>query len=201
MNTSTVENYNAKEHLVTITTRQGKKPYLPAAWRLYELNLRYPNANFATELVYMDPERDFCIVKARLFLGCDYDLSDKKAEALKQGPLSQLDKVETAAKARAARDFGVSTEFALDFEEAAEPVESAHEQEPAMSNGHNESDNQTVSEALEQGPASPQQLETIGKLAKSLGRKVRKPKTYQEAKALIAELTDDYELHSHALTA
>jgi hypothetical protein len=35
---------------------------------------------------------------------------------MKQGLLSALDKVETAAKARAARDAGVSTELALDSE-------------------------------------------------------------------------------------
>lgn len=201
MNTSTVDTYNAKEHLVTISTKQGPRPYLPASWRLYELNLRYPDANFTSEILYLDPERDQVAVKVRLFLGPDFDLASKKTEALKSGAFTALDKVETACKARCARDFGISTELALDIEEVAEPVEPAHEQEQAMSNGHNESDNQTVSDTLEQSPASPQQLETIGKLAKALGRRVKRPKTYQEAKQLITSLSDDYELHSHALTA
>ncbi len=36
---------------------------------------------------------------------------------MKQGTFAQLDKIETAAKARAARDFGISTELALDMED------------------------------------------------------------------------------------
>src|SRR5438094_829665 len=110
--------YNPKEHLVIITTKQGQKPYYPAAWRLYELSLRYSDANFKSEIVFMDVERDLVIIKAYLYLGVDYASSTKKAEAFKQGKLSLLDKVETAAKARAARDFGISTELALDMEDA-----------------------------------------------------------------------------------
>jgi hypothetical protein len=40
-------------------------------------------------------------------------MSPRKTEALKGGLLSDLDKVETAAKARCARDFGISTEIAM----------------------------------------------------------------------------------------
>jgi hypothetical protein len=110
--------YNPKEHLVTIQTKQGQKPYYPAAWRLYELSLKYADANFKSEIAFMDVDKDIVIVKAYLYLGPDYDTSTKKAEAFKQGKLSMLDKIETAAKARAARDFGISTELALDMEDA-----------------------------------------------------------------------------------
>jgi hypothetical protein len=65
----------------------------------------------------MDIEKDFVIVKARLYLGAAYDLSPKKAEAHKQGHLTELDRVETKAKARAARDFGIGTEHALDMDD------------------------------------------------------------------------------------
>jgi hypothetical protein len=119
MTSQTIEGYNPSEHLVKIKSKDGTlKDYLPACWRLYELSLRYPNANFSSELVHVNEERDFVIVKARLYLGASYEDSDRKAEAFKQGKLSMLDKVETAAKARAARDFGIGTEHALDFEEA-----------------------------------------------------------------------------------
>lgn len=110
--------YNAHEHLVQIQTKQGLRDYLPAAWRLYELNLRYPDANFTSEIVFLDADRDLVAVKCRLFLGPDFDLASKKTEALKSGSLANLDKVETAAKARCARDFGISTELALDIHEA-----------------------------------------------------------------------------------
>src|SRR6266496_5120640 len=125
--------YNSHDHLIKIKTRNGEVDYLPAAWRLYELNLRCEEANFSSEILFMDIERNFVIVKCRLYLGPDYEMSHKKTQAMKQGLLSQLDKVETAAKARCARDFGVSTELALDWDEAdiLEPVDSVPPTEPA----------------------------------------------------------------------
>lgn len=92
------------------------KDYYPASWRLYELSLKYPNANFSSEVLFFDVEKNTCLVKVRLYLGADHELSDKKAEAHKSGPYTSLDKVETAAMARAARNFGVGTEYALEFE-------------------------------------------------------------------------------------
>ena len=113
-----LEQYFASEHLIKIKGKDGTlKDYYPAAYRLYELNLRYPNANFASDVIFFDVEKNICIVKVRLYLGAGYETSDKKAEAHKSGLLTALDKVETAAKARAARDFGISTEFALDMDD------------------------------------------------------------------------------------
>ena len=110
--------YNPVEHLTTIKDKSGNlKPYYGASWRLYELTLRYPNANFSSDVIFFDVEKNTCLVRARLFLGSDYEMSDKKAEAHKTGPFTSLDKVETAAKARAARDFGISCEYALDMED------------------------------------------------------------------------------------
>lgn len=115
-----LETYNPSDHLIEVAKDKERKAvmYYPAAWRLYELNLRYENANFKSEILHINPEKDFVIVKAYLYLGKDYETSEKKAEAMKQGRISNLDKVETAAKARAARDFGIGTEYALDMDEA-----------------------------------------------------------------------------------
>lgn len=118
--------YKAHEHLVQWTAFDKKAnksvvvDYYPAGWRLYELRLRYPNANFSSDIIHMDPERNFCIVRARLYLGNSYEDSMIRAEAHKQGPLTDLDKVETKAKARAARDFGIGTEYALDMDDTPE---------------------------------------------------------------------------------
>ena len=92
--------------------------YYPANWRLYELNLKYPTAKFDIDIIHMDVERDFCIVRARLYIGDTYKSSQRRAVAHKQGKLTQLDKCETQAKARAARDLGISTELALDMDDA-----------------------------------------------------------------------------------
>ena len=115
---NSAKSYNPRDHLVQIRTKEGLKDYYPAAWRLYELNMRYPNANFRSEIIHMGVERNFVIVKCTLYLGNgDPDLASRKTEALKQGLLSHLDKVETAAKARCARDLGISTELTLDIED------------------------------------------------------------------------------------
>ncbi len=133
--------YNPREHLVKIRSKDGgMKDYYPAAWRLYELTLRYPNANFSSEIMLLDVERNLVVVKCRLYLGASYEESEKKTEAMKSGPLSSLDKVETAAKARCARDFGISTELALETDLDSEADLSAEGQLlpiPTDRNGHN----------------------------------------------------------------
>ena len=77
--------YNPRDHLIKIKTKQGLKDYYPAAYRLYELNLRYENHSFMSEIVHMDLERNFVIVKCTLYLGGDPSMSPRKTEALKGG--------------------------------------------------------------------------------------------------------------------
>lgn len=119
-----VQQYSAHDHLLSWTSFNKKTNltevvnYYPAAWRLYELNLRYPEAKFDIDLILIDQETDFCIVRARLYTGDTFESSPRRAVAHKQGKLTQLDKVETGAKARAARDFGISTELALDMDDS-----------------------------------------------------------------------------------
>jgi hypothetical protein len=109
--------YAAHDHLIKIKGKDGQtKDYYPAAWRLYELRLRFPNITVESEIVHLDIEHNFVIIKAIIFDGKSYEEAERRASSFKQGPLNMLDKVETAAKARAARDFGVSTELALDSE-------------------------------------------------------------------------------------
>jgi hypothetical protein len=119
-----LDQYNAHEHILQWTAFNKKTgltdviKYYPANWRLYELNLKYPLAKFDIDIIHMDVERDFCIVRARLYIGDTYESSPRRAVAHKQGKLTQLDKCETQAKARAARDLGISTELALDMDDA-----------------------------------------------------------------------------------
>jgi len=121
-----LERYNPHEHILQWTAFNKKTNlselvnYYPANWRLYELNLKYPTAKFDIDIIHMDVERDFCIVRARLYIGDTYETSPRRAVAHKQGRLTQLDKVETQSKARAARDLGISTELALDADDSPE---------------------------------------------------------------------------------
>ncbi len=118
--------YNPHEHIMQWTAfnkRTNKTEvvnYLPASWRLYELRLRYPTAKFDIDIILMDQERNFCIVRAKLYVGPDYESAEIRSIAHKQGMLTELDRVETKAKARAARDLGISTELALDMDDTPE---------------------------------------------------------------------------------
>ncbi len=123
MTQHTLDIYNAADHLVEIKAKDGSmKPYYPANWRLYELRLRHPMITLESEIVHMDVEHNLVIVKAWIFDGKSYSESERRASAYKQGLLSALDKVETGAKARAARDFGIGTEYALDMEAEETPA-------------------------------------------------------------------------------
>lgn len=111
------ETFNAADHLVEIKAKDGTmKQYLPAGARLYGLRLLHPTITIESEIIHMDIEHNLVIVKAWIFDGPTYAESKQRASAYKQGLLSALDKVETGAKARAARDYGIGTEYALDFE-------------------------------------------------------------------------------------
>ncbi len=172
--------YNSRDHLVTIPTKNGPKEYYPAAWRLYELNIRYEEANFSSEILFMDLERNFVIVKCKLYLGPDYEVSHRKTEAMKQGQLSQLDKLETAAKARCARDRGISTELALDMEDgevtdlpatqtpgtssSAAPVQSVQAEPSSTVPGQGNSTAKTLDPAV-----AKERLDSFYLLAKKLG--------------------------------
>ena len=115
-----LEAYNPQEHLITIRSKKTgtETQYYPASWRLYELRLRFPRITIESEIILLDVERNLVIVKAWIFDGKTYAESDHRANGTKQGLLSELDRVETAAKARAARDIGIGTEYALDYKHA-----------------------------------------------------------------------------------
>jgi len=137
----TLAGYNAKEHLVKwIANQNGKSvvvEYYPAAWRLYELSLRYGDANFANDIIHMDVEKNIVVIRSRLYLGADYVASPKKSEAHKYGKLTELDKVETKAMARAARNFGIGTEHALDFDDVEpDPHATVVNADPGTQNGN-----------------------------------------------------------------
>ncbi len=110
-----LEEYNPKDHLISVGKNKDGSAvlYYPAAWRLYELRLRHPHFTLEAEIVYM--EEGTVVIKAIGYDGLDYASSSLKGTALKQGKLFELDKVETKAKSRVARDIGIGTEYALDM--------------------------------------------------------------------------------------
>lgn len=119
--------YVPEDHLTSWEKGGEALMYYPAAWRLYELKLRFPKSIIKTEIIEKDRETNFILLKGYLWID-----GEVKAEAMKQGLLSKTDAVETAVKARCARDFGISPTLALDMEDSeiaavAKKAEAEHE--------------------------------------------------------------------------
>jgi hypothetical protein len=114
--------YNPQDKLISVGKNKDNSPvlYYPAAWRLYELRLRHPHFVLESEIIHMDTEKGIVIIKAVGYDGLDYASSQLKGTAMKQGKLAELDKVETKAKSRIARDIGIGTEYALDMDDSDE---------------------------------------------------------------------------------
>jgi hypothetical protein len=160
-----LEAYDPQEHLISVGTNKDRTPvlYYPAAWRLYELRLRYPHFTLEAEILHMDEEKGTVIIKAIGYDGLDYASSNLKGTAMKQGRITELDKVETKAKSRVARDVGIGTEYALDMSE--DETDARHDDKPAQQ----ERKPKPLPQPTNNGMATQQQLETIAKLQKQLG--------------------------------
>jgi|SRR5579859_2275184 len=178
--------YKPQEHLMqwsAFNKRTNKTEtiiYYPAAWRLYELRLKFPTAKFDIDIIHMDTEKNFCIVRAKLYTGKTYEESDIRAVAHKQGMLSELDKVETKCKARAARDVGIGTEHALDMDDVSEGevvggmvsstvINEEHAPTNVVEASRTNGQKRLPQPQTGDGMATPQQMETIAKLQKQLG--------------------------------
>src|SRR6266568_6458528 len=62
----TLEQYNPADHFITIRSKKTgtETQYYPASWRLYELRLHYPHITIESEILHLDQEHHFVIVKA-----------------------------------------------------------------------------------------------------------------------------------------
>ena len=83
--------YNPHDHLIKIKTKEGLKDYYPANWRIYEFRLRYPQGILNAEIVHLDIERNFVIVKAT---AQGDESGNGRGSGFKSGMLSMVDKVE-----------------------------------------------------------------------------------------------------------
>lgn len=111
--------YRPYMHLVTwqATDRKGNAYtaiHLPYQYRLLELSQKFPTANFETEVIHVNDEKDFILLKVRLFIGVDYETSARKTQSTKQGKLSQADKVERAGKNDCMASWGIGTLSAIE---------------------------------------------------------------------------------------
>ncbi|OLD63770.1 MAG: hypothetical protein AUF65_01295 [Chloroflexi bacterium 13_1_20CM_50_12] len=160
-----LEAYDPQEHLIAVGRNKDNSPvlYYPAAWRLYELRLRYPHFTLEAEILHMDEEKGTVIIKAIGYDGLDYESSNLKGTAMKQGRIMELDKVETKAKSRVARDVGIGTEYALDMSE--DETDARHDDKPVQQ----ERRPKPLPQPTNDGSPTEQQMSTIAKLQKQLG--------------------------------
>lgn len=122
--------YDPTSHLIEIKGKDGKPhKYLPASWRIYELNLRYPGSCIRMEPLLADIERNMCVIRCTLTIG------ERTIEDMKSGSLSTMDKVATAALARCCRNAGISTEYALEWADEDIEVEEEELADTEMLNG------------------------------------------------------------------
>lgn len=111
--------YRPYKHLVSwqATDRRGNAYtaiHLPYQYRLLELSQRFPTANFETEVIHVNDEKDIILLKVSLFVGMNYETSARKTQSTKQGKLSQADKVERAAQNSCMAAWGIGTTSALE---------------------------------------------------------------------------------------
>jgi len=104
--------YNPEDHVTSWDKGGQALMYYPAAWRLYELKLRFPNSHIDIETPVMNLETGHLLLKALLYVD-----GVLKETAYKQGSFSNFDRLETNVRARAAKNFGISPTLTLDMDD------------------------------------------------------------------------------------
>lgn len=200
--------FNPNSHIIQLKSQQGPKDYLPVQWRLVWLRDVCPDAQIETELLHLNMEQECeCEVSIWNDEKRRYEKHIKRAKgvavfkaivktpagAVATGTKSEnaasfadyIEKAETGAIGRALAALGYGTQFTGDeLDEGTDriadsSVERQQQQERKPSFDPN-------------GPASPQQLQTVKKLQKLLGQ----PQTdldglsFGDLAALIKELNE-----------
>lgn len=192
--------YIPEEHLTSWEKGGEALMYYPAAWRLYELKLRFPKSIIKTEIIDMDRETNFVLLQSYLYID-----GEERAQAKKQGLLSKIDAVETAVKARCARDFGISPTLALDMEDSeiiavAKKAEAEHEAKKKAARERRQPTERSVT--VSQKPTSQQNghqpakdvLETKRQLARQMAQalKLNVPPVERLDESALNSLIDQY---------
>lgn len=178
MNTE-VKAFNPSNHIIQISSSQGKKDYLPVQWRLVWLRDVCPDAQIETELLHLDLDKEcehevsiwndekrryekvikrakgVAVFKATVRNGTGGIATGTKSEN-KAAFDDFIEKAETGAIGRGLAALGYGTQFTGDELNEGEdrladaPVERKPSYDP-------------------DAPATPQQIDTIRRLQKQLG--------------------------------
>lgn len=125
--------YTPQEHLIVLKTPDGPKEYYPFNWRLHEFRLRYPGGVLDAQIIQVDLERDFVIVKAT---ASEDGLDNCKGVGLQTGSLVLLHQVTNHAKVQALADLGIGCPWPVIFEDELDDAKIVKQAVEASSNGH-----------------------------------------------------------------
>lgn len=206
--------FNPNEHVMQIKNRNGSSDYLPVQWRLVWFREQCPDGTIETEMLHLDLDREteeeayqwnnearrsekvikrangICVFRAVVKDGKGGIATGTKSE--KAASFSDfIEKAETGSIGRALAALGYGTQFAPELNEEHRIVDAPVDRTPAPVADTGKS--QTVQQGLDAAPASEQQLASITKLRQHLGLPIEKrPLSYADAKALIAQLSHEY---------
>lgn len=112
------KSFDPRAHLRRIQVRGREVEYLDVKWRLVWLRSEHPDAHVITELV--SNEKSMAVFKAEVVLPSGGRATGYGSETQGDFP-DYIEKAETKAIGRALAALGYGTQFALDFDIAAEP--------------------------------------------------------------------------------
>lgn len=173
--------FNPSQHIIQISSSQGKKDYLPVQWRLVWFRSLCPDGKITTELLDLDRKEECehettawndekrkyekvvkCAKGVAVFKATVEDGKGGVATGTKMENAAAfadyLEKAETGSIGRALAALGFGTQFAPELDEGDERIADAPIQHQERKLSYNAD-----------APATDQQLLTIDKLRASLG--------------------------------
>src|SRR5579885_3457777 len=190
--------FNPNEHLIQIKGRNGSADYLPVQWRLVWFRSLCPDGTIETEIVHLDLDREteeesyvwnsetrrsekvtkrargFAVFRAVVKDGRGGIAVGTKSERAVSFP-DYIEKAETGAIGRALAALGYGTQFTGDeFDEQHRIVDAPVERRADEGERH-----AAVKEPDPNGPVTKDQVASIAKLCRLLGKQVARPANFR----------------------
>jgi hypothetical protein len=156
--------FNPKDHLIKL---QGKD-YLEVKWRLFWLREKHPDAAISTEILNHNPAEEWCVVRATVTIPGGGSATGMVLQRPTKIATDYVANAETSAIGRALGALGFGTQFAPEFDQGEQVVDSpVAARAPAPASPAVDADTAAAREALAlamkvQGWSLPRVIETAG---------------------------------------
>jgi hypothetical protein len=151
-----INQFNPSTHIIQIGTSQGKKDYLPVAWRLVWFREQCAEGAIETEMLHLDLEKGIAVFKAVVTDGQGGKSTGHGSESIKDFR-DFVEKAETKAIGRALAALGYGTQFTGDELDEGDRLADAPVSRPQAPTYDPDK------------PCTEQQLATLDKLRAQLG--------------------------------